>query len=616
MLKNIYRPEIDGLRALAVIGVIFYHAEFLPGGFLGVDIFFVISGYLITSIINTEYTNKKKFSFTNFYQKRIRRLVPALFVVIFFTSIIAYNFLLPYFFKEYVYSIIYSFFFSSNIYFHYEGQSYGANMLSIKPFLHTWSLAIEEQFYLFFPLFFIIISKFYFKNINLILVFVTLASIVFSISIGNSHSSFNFYMLPTRVWELLAGSILAVSHAQKKRIYRKNFIRWNFFSKIGLILIIYSFIFFKGAGSLPIYYSAFPVIGCCLIIHYNDKEDIIIRFLSSKLMVGIGLISYSLYLWHHPILSFDKILNISNGSMLVKFFLIILSIVLALGTYFFIEKPFKKKEFYSTKKLIITFSVSIFLFLTILLSSTGTQKNKFPQMALELHEKTWFKTKQFLKPCFQRKKYFCSFNKKNNNDKVFLMGNSIMASIQEEMKENLKLRGLNFVPMTRSVGKSHSYYENRKNRILKTKNSTIIFNLQYNEDKKELDILVKKIQFFLDNDYKIILIYPIPQFRENISEVISSQILSKNFDYKKNYINITYSEYENKTKFIFNGLNKLSHHNLYKMYPHEIFCNSMVENKCIAHNGKDIFFIDGVHVAKKGSILINMDLMKIIDKIY
>ena len=171
-MKNVYRPEIDGLRALAVIGVILYHSELLAGGFLGVDIFFVISGYLITLIIYKEYVTKKTFSFSNFYQKRIRRLVPALLVVILFSTIIAYNFLLPYAFKEYVYSVISSIFFSSNIFFHYAGQAYGANILSIKPFLHTWSLAIEEQFYLFYPIFFILIAKYFFKKINYIIILV------------------------------------------------------------------------------------------------------------------------------------------------------------------------------------------------------------------------------------------------------------------------------------------------------------------------------------------------------------------------------------------------------------------------------------------------------------
>ena len=148
MLKNIYKPEIDGLRALAVIGVIFYHSELLPGGFLGVDIFFVISGYLITSIIYKEYLKEKKFSFTNFYQKRIRRLLPALFFVILISSIVAYNFLLPSFFKEYVYSIISSFFFSSNIYFLLGMDGYFSEASELKPLLHTWSLAVEEQYYL------------------------------------------------------------------------------------------------------------------------------------------------------------------------------------------------------------------------------------------------------------------------------------------------------------------------------------------------------------------------------------------------------------------------------------------------------------------------------------
>jgi peptidoglycan/LPS O-acetylase OafA/YrhL len=616
MQKNIYRPEIDGLRALAVIGVILYHSEFLPGGFLGVDIFFVISGYLITSLINAEHSIKKGFSFFNFYKKRIRRLVPALVVVIFFTSIIAYNFLLPVYFKEYVYSVISSFFFTSNIFFHYEGQQYGANILSVKPLLHTWSLAIEEQFYLLYPLFFIVLATYFPKKIKHLLIFAMLISLTFSILIGNSHSSFNFYMLPSRAWELLAGASLAILGANTKIKDKKNFFGSKIITKIGLAIIVYSFIFFKDAGNHPIYYSLLPVVGCCLIIYYNFKNDLVTRFLSNKFLVKIGLISYSLYLWHHPILSFDKILNFSNGQILIKFCLIILSVLLATITYFFIEKPFRKKEFYITKKLQVVLSIIIFLFFVTLLSSLSKQKEKFPLIAFELHEKTWFKNKQYFKPCFQRKKYFCSFNEKKDNKKIFLLGNSVMASLQPEMKKNFDERDLNFIPMTRSVGRSQPYYENRKNKILENKNSTIIFNFQYNEEKKELDILIKKIKFFLNQNYKIILIYPIPQFKENVSDIIAKKVLLKKDDYKLNYINISFEEYQNKTKFIFEGFEDLNNINLYKVYPHKIFCNTIIKNKCIAHNDKEIFFIDGVHVSKKGSELINVDLMKIIDRIY
>ena len=190
-----------------------------------------------------------------------------------------------------------------------------------------------------------------------------------------------------------------------------------------------------------------------------------------------------------------------------------------------------------------------------------------------------------------------------------------MASIQHEMKENLDARNLNFVPMTIAAGKELQNYKIRRNRILENPNSTIIFNFQYNRDKKELDILIKKIKFFLNKDFKIILIYPIPQFKENISEVIKKKISLRNNDYIKNYINILYSDYENDTGFIFKELKRLNHKNLHKVYPHEIFCNTIVKNKCIAHNNNDIFFIDNLHLAKKGSTLINIDLMKIIDKI-
>ena len=608
-MNKIYRPEIDGLRAVAVLGVIFYHSEFLSGGFLGVDIFFVISGYLITSLIYLEYKKNKKFSLLNFYQKRIRRLVPALLVVIFLTSFAAYSFLLPYHFKEYIYSVIYSFFFSSNIYFHFSGQAYGANILSIKPLLHTWSLGIEEQFYLFFPIFFILVAKFFFKKLNYFLIFIFLSSFIFSLLIENSHQSFNFYMISSRAWELIGGGILAIHHIKKKKKLNVNSNYQKIFTKIGLALIIFSFLMFKDAGSLRIYYTIIPVIGCCLIINYNYKNDLIIKILSSKPFVSIGLISYSLYLWHHPILSFDKILGISKGDIFIKINLILLSILLAYLTYKFVETPFRKQNFYSGKKLILTTFCLLPFFSIILFKSTMYQEKKFPNIAKKLHEKTWFKTKQYLKPCFQRKKYFCSFDSKKSK-------NTIMASIQEELRINLDNRDIKFIPMTRSAGNELEANKNRRNKILKNKNATIIFHFDSSLDYKELINFKETIIFFLDKSYKVILLYPIPKFNENTSEVLAEKIQQKNFDYEYNYLNILYKEYQNETKFIFSELNKINHKNLFKRYPHKIFCNTETLNKCISHNKKDIFFIDESHLSKKGSELINIDLIKIIDKIY
>ena len=159
MIKT-YRSEIDGLRSLAVIGVIFYHAEIIlgsfrifPGGFLGVDIFFVISGYLITSLILKEYQLKNSFSFKNFYKRRAKRLLPALLLVILVFSIFSYFYLLPIQFEEFIKSSIASIFFFSNVFFHYSGQAYGAQVLSEIPLLHSWSLSVEEQFYILYPIF-------------------------------------------------------------------------------------------------------------------------------------------------------------------------------------------------------------------------------------------------------------------------------------------------------------------------------------------------------------------------------------------------------------------------------------------------------------------------------
>ena len=195
-----YRKDIDGLRAIAVLGVIFYHSEILigkkyllSGGFLGVDIFFVISGYLITSIIYQESFTNKKFSFLDFYERRIRRLLPALLVVLFFSIFFAYFLLLPVQFKTYLKSIVSSIFFYSNFYFHYSGQAYGEAILSSKPLLHTWSLAVEEQFYILYPIFFLVSWYLFKKRIKYVFFAVIFISIVFASINNNQHASFNFY---------------------------------------------------------------------------------------------------------------------------------------------------------------------------------------------------------------------------------------------------------------------------------------------------------------------------------------------------------------------------------------------------------------------------------------
>ena len=215
-MKLTYRPEIDGLRAIAVSAVILYHAQItimdhqpFKGGFIGVDIFFVISGYLITSIILKELLVTGSFSFKNFYQRRIRRILPPLLLVMLASLPFAWMYLLPSSFIDFSKSILYSLGFSSNFYFHYSGQEYEDISGLLKPFLHTWSLSVEEQFYLLFPVALLIIFKNLRKYLVHILIITLLISLFFTDWGSKNYPSASFYFPHTRLWELLAGSILA-----------------------------------------------------------------------------------------------------------------------------------------------------------------------------------------------------------------------------------------------------------------------------------------------------------------------------------------------------------------------------------------------------------------------
>jgi peptidoglycan/LPS O-acetylase OafA/YrhL len=215
-MKITYRPEIDGLRAIAVGVVILYHSQItifgyqpFKGGFIGVDIFFVISGYLITSIILKELITTGSFSFKHFYERRIRRILPVLLFVMCVSFPFAWMYLLPSSFVDFSRSILYSLGFSSNFYFHYSGQQYGAESGLLKPFLHTWSLSVEEQYYIIFPIVLLIVFKYFGQYLIHILILGFIISLGLADWGSRNYSSFNFYALPARVWELLAGSILA-----------------------------------------------------------------------------------------------------------------------------------------------------------------------------------------------------------------------------------------------------------------------------------------------------------------------------------------------------------------------------------------------------------------------
>ena len=257
-IKLKYRPEIDGLRAIAVLPVIFYHAGFevFKGGYVGVDVFFVISGFLITTIIIQDLENNQ-FKFIKFYERRARRILPALIFMTLVSLIIGYFVLTPYYYKDLFQTALSSSIFLSNFLL-YLKSGYFSAISELKPLLHTWSLSVEEQFYILFPLLLFFSKK---KLLYLILLFIL--SVVFAEIILNYDKDANFYLLPSRAFELLAGSIASFF------VYNKKFKLKNSITIIGLFIIIFSIFFFDEKTPLPGLYSLIPVTGTVLLLLYS-----------------------------------------------------------------------------------------------------------------------------------------------------------------------------------------------------------------------------------------------------------------------------------------------------------------------------------------------------------
>lgn len=333
-----YRHEIDGLRAVAVIPVILFHAGFtiFSGGYVGVDVFFVISGFLITSIIINEL-ELGAFSLLGFYERRARRILPALFFVMLCCIPLAWVWMLPDQFKDFSESLIAVSLFASNILF-WQESGYFAATSELKPLLHTWSLAVEEQYYTLFPIFLIVLWRFGRNSVFFFVVAVFVISLVLSEWGWRNAPVANFYLIPTRAWELFAGSICAflIKGSTPKSS--------NPLSALGLTMIVSSMFLFDDKTPFPSIYALAPVAGTALIILYGSSQTWVARLLSLDVFVGVGLVSYSAYLWHQPLFAFARIRNVFLPEQWLMLFLSIASLGLAYLSWRFVEKPFRMRS--------------------------------------------------------------------------------------------------------------------------------------------------------------------------------------------------------------------------------------------------------------------------------
>jgi len=359
-----YRAEIDGLRAVAVLPVILFHAGFglFSGGFVGVDIFFVISGYLITTIIVAEI-HAGNFSIINFYERRARRILPALFFVLFCSLPFAWFWLVPADLKSLSQSLVAVCLFASNILF-WQTSGYFDSAAELKPLLHTWSLAVEEQFYVLFPLALMLAWRLWPRRMLPLLGLAAVLSLGIAQWGSATRPDAAFYLLPARGWELLIGAFAALL-LLNERAWQPSRLAGETGSAAGLALLLYGIFIFDKDVPFPSLYTLVPTAGTALIILFATPATVVGRLLARPLLVGIGLISFSAYLWHQPLFALARHRSLDEPGRALFAALALASIVLAYLSWRYIEKPFRDRQRFGRAQIFLYAGAGSLLFLAI-----------------------------------------------------------------------------------------------------------------------------------------------------------------------------------------------------------------------------------------------------------
>lgn len=356
-----YRPEVDGFRAIAILAVVFYHAGFgFPGGYVGVDVFFVISGYLISSLIWKDLENGQ-FTFAHFWERRARRIVPVLTVVTLVILAVSVFLFLPGDLRSVGRAVAAQGLFAANFNYWLEGTGYFAAAADQKPLLHTWSLAVEEQFYFMAPLLFWGLFRFLRSrrriHILAVLAVLSVISFVWSVIGVKDYPSMTFYLLPGRAWELLLGSMLAFAPSSLPWRIRRG--AMEAVSWAGLGLILYPVFFYTSHTPFPGVAALPPCLGTALLIWSTGYIRTSIGSLFAlKPLVFIGLISYSFYLWHWPLLTFSRYASLVPLSALERALLVGLSVLLSVLSWKYVEMPFRPRKVGTTQKTMLIWAVS------------------------------------------------------------------------------------------------------------------------------------------------------------------------------------------------------------------------------------------------------------------
>jgi peptidoglycan/LPS O-acetylase OafA/YrhL len=381
-----YRADIDGLRALAVLPVLFYHVGIpgFAGGFVGVDIFFVISGYLICGMIDGDIRNES-FSIGNFYKRRILRILPALFVMFLVTSILAYIYCLPVELEDYSKSLASAVGSISNVYFAGTAGYFDAPA-ETKPLLHTWSLGVEEQFYLIAPLLMLFCYRFFPKRAQLLFAAAAGVSFAAALAISYRNTTFVFYLTPFRAWELALGALLSIRFIPAPQT---GF--WKNACGAGGMLLLLGAIFLGSRSAPLLLMTSLASVGATLVIASSERGvSTVGRILSLRPLVFVGLISYSLYLWHWPLMVFqrtDALFSSDSSSIVTRLTLIAASIGIAILSWKFVEIPFRSKAKDTSRAIVFgvasTTMISVAALCGVVLMASGAPF-RFPQRVVAI----------------------------------------------------------------------------------------------------------------------------------------------------------------------------------------------------------------------------------------
>lgn len=649
-----YRREIDGLRALAVLPVILFHAGFqtFSGGFVGVDVFFVISGYLITSIILTE-KQAGTFTLVGFYERRARRILPALIVVMAGCLLLGWLWLLPIDMKLFSESLVAVPAFASNILFYVTG-SYFEPAAELKPLLHTWSLAVEEQYYVVYPMLLLLLWRLGRKWMVSLLAGLAFGSMLAAQWGSHTDPMFTFFLLPTRAWELLIGALVAFYLFEKGygRATTDHRVVNEAVSACGVLLCLYGVLTFDALTPYPSAYALLPTIGAAFIIIFANPITMVGKLLGHKLFVAVGLISYSAYLWHYPLFVFARHRSIEPPGPALLLSLTACSFLVAYVNWKYVETPFRNRQFLARRHLFTVAAICSVAFIAIGLA--GYVNGGFPQRVDEAVMKAQSAQFDELGCLSEMGKYVPVAESCIEGDarhvRGVLLGDSIAGTLSLELGKALAHQSVGVMNMSFShcppimgvyrvdQGSTHRcpehndavfHYVRERNAldiVILAGYWTIyvespLLDIVSHNDRRRTpddqkiqlikDAFVDTIVRYIKMGKTVILVYPIPEAGRHIPRYLAKHAMFSREQTGDRDWMTGYEAYKVRNKETIRLFDSIGEHsNLIRIRPDKILCNTYLDGNCAVQVNGESLYRDEFHLSNLGARLVVQEIME------